>query len=492
MARFLGIDVGENALRGVLVRSALRKLEVERYVQIPLAEPPRSPGRLPELAEAGRNLLLALKTPPDAIVAAVPGEDVSLRVLDLPAAARKRIGEVLPFELEALLPYDPHDAVIDHQPARTAGPELQVLAAAVLRPRVQSLLDELRHAGLEPRELAAGAAALDGLSILVPELAGELPVLVIDLGDHRTDLCLLAAGSCVAARTLDFGIEDMPGAADATRRELARTMLSFRSGGVAAPTVAYLCGSGSVAEDAASWLASALAIEVKLLALPSSTSGPASPVFGKAAALAARGAVARRRINLRIGEFASTNARGSLIEHVNLIVTCTVVVVMTAMFALKARQMLLADEQRSLREELAAVTQEAFGKSIEDPAEAQALVEDPKFSDPLPRFDAYDAFAAISAAVPSEISHEVRRLRIDVADEKREGQVELQGVLDSLTQRDEVVAGLEKHPCFREIQLGRTTPAGTGDRINYQIEALVRCPGEADPKGKKKKPEDEP
>src|SRR5687768_7049252 len=107
MARFLGIDIGDGSLRGVLVRSGLRKLEVERYVEVPLSAEAGSPGRLPELAEAGRNLLRALPATPDAIVAATPGEETSLRALELPAAARKRIAEVLPFELEALLPYEP-------------------------------------------------------------------------------------------------------------------------------------------------------------------------------------------------------------------------------------------------------------------------------------------------------------------------------------------------------------------------------------------------
>jgi hypothetical protein len=91
MARYLGIDIGKHALRGVLVRSALRKLELERYVEIPLVQPEGSPGRLPELSEAGRNLLRALGATPDAIIAGLAGEETSLRVIELPAAARKRV-----------------------------------------------------------------------------------------------------------------------------------------------------------------------------------------------------------------------------------------------------------------------------------------------------------------------------------------------------------------------------------------------------------------
>jgi hypothetical protein len=499
MARFLGIEIGTTALRGALVRSALRKLEVERYVEIPLVAPPGSPARLPELAEAGRSLLRALPAAPDAVVAALPGDEVSLRVVELPAAARKRIAEILPFELEAILPYDPHDAVFDYQPVGTSDGQLKVLAASVLPPHVTSALEGLRQAGLEPRELAAGAAALDGLCNLLPELREQGPTLVIDLGDHRTDMCFLQAGVCVFARTIGLGIEDMPDAAEDAQHELQRTLMSFRGAGLPPPTAVQVCGTGAAAEGALGWIASALGVTpsmVQALQLPpeSGAQGAPSAAFGHVAALAARGAMGRRRINLRTGRFATKDARSQMLEHVNLIVTCAVVVVMAAMFALKAKQMLLTDEQTALKNELGAITKEVFGQSISEPAQAEALAKNPRSNDPLPRFDAFDALDALSAAVKEDISHEVRRLVLEVADEKREGRMELQGVLESLVQRDELVSQLEKHPCFHDIQLGRTSPAGNEKRINYQIEAVVQCPGEGgdDAKRKKKKGDSEP
>lgn len=487
MARFLGIDIGDNALRGVLVRSALRKLEVERYVEIPLTQP-EGTGRLPELNEASRNLLRALGATPDAIVAGLAGEETSLRMIELPAAARKRIAEVLPFELETVLPYDPHDAVIDYQPIASEQGTLRVLAAAVLRPHVAQALERLRQIGLEPRELAAGAAALDGLGNLVPELKVQGPVLVLDVADRRTDLCFLQNGSCVHARTIDLGIEHLPEAAGSLQRELQRSLAAFRTAGFEPPNAVYLSGPGAHAEGAVAWLSSALGVQVQLLSLPAATNAqtPPSPPFGRAAALAARGAMGRRRINLRSGEFAHRAAGGQLIEHVNLIITCAVIVVMTVMFSLKARQALLADEQQALRTELATVTKSVFGETINDPALAESRVKNPKATDPLPRFDAYDALAAVSAAIAPEITHEVRRLQLEVADEKREGRMELQGVIPSLSDRDAIVNKLGSHPCFHDIELGKTTPIGNDNRINYQIEATLQCPGEGGDSGKNK------
>lgn len=488
MARYLGIDIGDTSLRGVLIRSGLRKIEVERYVEIPLAEPPDGPGRGPELEQAGQSLLRALPATPDAIVAASAGEETSLRALELPVAARKRIAEILPFELEALLPYEPRDAVIDYQPIESDDKTLRVLVAAVMRKHVADTLEEFRRTGLVPQQLAAGAAALDGLTNLMPELRAEGPILLVDMAEHRTDLCFLRAGHCTMARTLALGIEEMPGAAEQLQHELARTLASFRTAGFDVPKQALLSGAGALADGSAPWLSSALGIPVEALRLPSATLGETgpNPAFGKAAALAARSVVARRRINLRSGDFAPENARGQLLEHLNLIITCAVIVVMTTMFSLKARQVLLADERDALRNQLAQVTSSVFDKEIDDASAAESLVKNPRSSDPLPRFDAYDAMGALSASIPDSITHEVRRLRIDIADEKREGRLELQGSLESLAQRDEIVSKLGDHPCFRDIELGRTTPAAGDKGIAYQFEALVQCPGDADPDAKKK------
>ena len=162
------------------------------------------------------------------------------------------------------------------------------------------------------------------------------------------------------------------------------------------------------------------------------------------------------------------------------------------MFALKMQQILLVSEEDALAAELASVTKEVLGESIDDAALAEAKIKNPKSSDPLPRFDAFDAVAALSASVPEGVSHEVRRLRIEIADEKAEGRFELQGALDSLGNRDALVAALEKNPCFKDIQPGKTNVvAGEAKGIAYQLEAKLQCPGEGGPEGKKKSKSEE-
>jgi general secretion pathway protein L len=405
------------------------------------------------------------------------------------------LGEVLPFELEALLPYDPHDAVIDHQPITDDATGVRLLVASVLKTKVVAELSHWREMGLEPRELAAGAASLDGLAGLAPGISATGSALIVELGDHHMDICALSGGRCAGARTIGVGMLDMPDAADEARRELQRTLASLRAAGVEADLPIFFCGSGAGGEGVREWLSHAFGRDALPLELPAATTGrsAASPMFGRALALAARAAFGRRRIDLRKGDLASTVSTGQLGSQLNVAVIGAVVVAVTAMFSLKAQQSLLVAEEEALSAELSTVTKDVLGEAIEDVEVVEEKIKNPKSTDPLPRFDAFDAVAALSSAIPSEVSHEVRRLRVEIADEKAEGRFELQGSLDSLGHRDALVAALEGHPCFKDIQPGKTNvaPGGETQRIAYQIEAKLQCPGEGGPEGKKKSKSEE-
>src|SRR5262245_26475343 len=99
MARILGLDIGTTAVRGTLIRTALRKLEILQYVEVPLIPTTHAADRADQVREGVRSLLATMKPAPEVIVAALEGEEASVRTVELPAAAAKRIGEVLPFEM---------------------------------------------------------------------------------------------------------------------------------------------------------------------------------------------------------------------------------------------------------------------------------------------------------------------------------------------------------------------------------------------------------
>ena len=487
MARILGIDIDRNAVRGVLLKTAFRRTELDRYVHVPLAEPPGSAGRVPELHDALQNMLRAIGKPPDMVLTALDGQEASLRVIELPLGAAKRAAEVLPFELESMLPFDVVDAVIDHQPIDTKDGQLRLLAAAALRERVRDHIALFANSPLEPREVAVGAAVLDGLRGLCPEI-GTGHSAVLEIGDCETNFCALSRGRAAFARTLSLGGDDLPMHMPELLAGVRQTLAAYRAAGAEPLERLYLGGQGPLDELAAD-LARETAIEVELIMLPkteeSQTQLPLD--FTRAAALAGRAIASGKRINLRTGEFAAARGRSDMASHLNLLAVAGVLVLLSFVFSLKARQSVLIDEQNALTKQLGDTTERVFGKRETSAQHVQTMLKSPQNDNPLPRFDAYDALGAISEAVPEEITHEVRHMRIDLAEDKKEGQLELQGGLASIEQRDAIVAKLEAHGCFREIQRGRTSPGRSNEDINYQIEAKLQCPGEGTTKKRKPK-----
>jgi len=51
----------------------------------------------------------------DSIAISLEGQRGTIKVVGLPGSAAKQIAEVLPFELEAQLPFDIEEAVFDHR-----------------------------------------------------------------------------------------------------------------------------------------------------------------------------------------------------------------------------------------------------------------------------------------------------------------------------------------------------------------------------------------
>ncbi|MFW6067512.1 MAG: type IV pilus biogenesis protein PilM [Myxococcota bacterium] len=484
MARILGLDISETAVRGVLVVSTLRQSQLTRYVEEPIEPSEGAAGRAEAVRAAVGELLVALGSPPDSVVASLDGREASLRVVELPAGAAKRVAEVLPFELEAMLPFPIEDAVVDHQPVDRDATTLRVLAAAVPKPRVAARLDVLRSHGVEPKELAVGAAALDGLVPLLPDLQEQPgPHLLVQVDEGSTDVCIVHHGHCELARTLSGGMREIrTGRRAALETQLRHTLASHRASGGGDPVRAFLAGEAATFPQAVEWLAGVVDVSAQVLPLPPVPGADDAhrPRFARAAALAGRALGRGKRLNLRRDEFAPQRTMGMLRRHGRLIATCAAVVLVSFIFSVYARWTVLADEHEELAAQLEQVTGELFDTPTADPTSARDTLESEQGPpDPLPRFDAYHALEAVSDLLPEELTHkhDTRRLEIDYEDEAREGRLQLQGTVASVAERDSIAAALEGHECFHEIDKGRTTPGPGNQGLNYQLEAEIRCPG---------------
>ena len=128
MARLVGIDITPSYVRAALVRTGFRTTVVERLLEVDRS-------RLDTLEQALQTCGLPLLENAQGLAIAVDGAESFMHRIKLPVSARKQLGEVLPFELEAQVPVDFDALVYDYRqlPSEAGATELSVLAVATRR-----------------------------------------------------------------------------------------------------------------------------------------------------------------------------------------------------------------------------------------------------------------------------------------------------------------------------------------------------------------------
>ncbi len=469
MARYLGIEVSDTQLRAAVLKTAYKKLVLEA-VGVAL----RGPG--PEgLAQAARELAagVAPMGSLDGVYAAVSGAEASLRMISLPRAVWRRGEKALHAELEGAVPFDIDDAMVDAQVVRGSDP-VELIAAAALRGRVEGLLGPLTDAGLEPREIGVGPVALGELAAEIPALAIPGPVMVVYATERRVDVVVLESGTVTFARTA-HGLNN-PAARD---RVMRQTMGAYASIGGELPVMAYLAG-----EEAALMVgivADACGLPGESIEPLPSGSIEIGPLAGDealrsapiAVALAARGLGRAKRLDLRKGALALSGGAQAFRERAPYFIAASAAIVVFWGLSTAARYEALSTERTRLGDTLATVTHEVFGETITDPARARAKARGETGYDdvdPAPPADAYDVIGVLSDKIPPTIRHDVDQL--DVNGEH----IQLQGLVDTLQDRDHIVESLARYACFPAVRPGRATTNAGDNRQRYTLDIDFRCP----------------
>jgi general secretion pathway protein L len=537
MATLIGIEVGTRIVRAALVRTQFRGAQVARYIEVSLDEmaalaaaPPPAPViedpalAIPGLPEAtsvppaappvaaddpDAPLRMAIAevarragVPSATRIADMPGEDVSLRRIELPPAALRKIDELLPFEMESLIPFDAAETLLDHQLAEPPdATKVRVVVCAVPRAKVRERLDMLERAGLDPEELVPGPASLGGLTAFVPALVSDGAQVLVHLGRTRSDVAILRKGKLELARTISAGVDDLreagfgeaPYGSGAERlfRELRQTVASHRMQNGAEIETVRVSGELDGGEALFAWIARALdhtPIPLEMPLAPEldptlSVDATRAPAFALALGLAGQSIARGKHLDLRKGELAKKRSMGAIRELMPLIGVCSAFIVVAYFYAVWAQWSVLVARRGVLETELGEVSEARLGERTTDPLRARSLLETGGHSnDPLPAFDAFDALVALSNAIPDGVEHDMQRLSIDLGDDRSGGRVELQATVSTIEERDRIVQALGQVPCFQNIEPGPMTTAGEGRR-QYRLEMDLQCPGTAPAEG---------
>jgi general secretion pathway protein L len=501
MSIWLGVDIGRAAVKVAVIRSAYRKTSLEKLVVVEIQSglPPAgaTPGSDPTSAiRSAVTVALGGGVPGDGIAVAIEGSRAAVRTLMLPASAQKQIADVLPFELEAELPFEISESVFDYRVLASKanaveGAELSVLVALARTADVRAQIDLVKGAsGVEPERVGVGAFPLANLAPYVAALTEEGPIAIVDLGSMESEVVVLQASEPVFARTLSWGTEGLPETAQRLAREIRTSIAAFRATGGAVPTKVYLCGGGAFVSGAASFLSSWLdGIPVEELpppALDTTALDPAQkedlPRFAKAIGLALGLSGRGAGLDLRKGPLSYERGFAWVRDKIPMLAGLGAVIAVSFFFSAWAQLHGQTIDREVLEKSLAAASKDVLGEETTSAARAtelltaQTSVND---EDPMPHVDAFDVMVKLSEDIPQSMTHDIEELDVQKA------HVVVHGIVGSIPDAQSIAAALTSEKCFADVKITRTNQVPGGERQKYVLEFDEKCP--EDVKGAKKK-----
>lgn len=213
----VGLDIGQTAIKAVRFRRRLSGREAIDYFHRPL--PFTKPEDLDPArrAKALRGFLWQHGLyATDRLVTAIPCHDLFVRTLSLPFKDATKLTQVVPFEMENLVPMPLEELAIGSvilPPARfsNGSPDDQkgseVLVTAAPKGKVAEHLRFLAQADIEPSAVNIDALALFSVTQYLRGEHQDVPdnLVIIDIGASKTTVCLVHERRPVVLRTIFWG-----------------------------------------------------------------------------------------------------------------------------------------------------------------------------------------------------------------------------------------------------------------------------------------------
>jgi type II secretory pathway component PulL len=201
----LGLDIRNDAVSAVLVRSGIKTNRIEAYEHIPVSDQK-------DIASCIDSLLKSLVKQTDIsgsiCVASFPASRISYRNIKVPFKEQKKIKQILPYELEPTLPFLVDDLIIDYNSIKwqgRSGPAdyTDIVAAAVEKSALKSYLNTLASFNIKPKIVTVGGyptALCLSNNTTIPENR-----LFVDIGNKNSSVFIVVAGQIYLMRSFLTG-----------------------------------------------------------------------------------------------------------------------------------------------------------------------------------------------------------------------------------------------------------------------------------------------
>ncbi len=205
--RILGIDLAKTYVAATLIVAKGKTVTLEKSFVIPLD--PGTPTNYDERAIKALHSVVEQIDHFDSLVTSLSSSLVIFKEFKLPFLDHHKIDMVLEFEVEPLLPFPVHDAVIDfiitkqHLQEKSS----EIFIAAVQKQHMAHHLSLFEAAGLHPDVTTVDIFALYGMYNLIPSYVDQQGLIaLVDVGAYTTNIALISNGQLRLVRALQKGM----------------------------------------------------------------------------------------------------------------------------------------------------------------------------------------------------------------------------------------------------------------------------------------------
>ncbi len=487
----LGLDISDELLTGVVLVQGRREQRILSWGAVMAGQGQWSGDDLARLLDLvgwqGGQCICGLAL-----------AELSLRNLNLPFRDRRRISQVLPFELEDQLVVPAAEQVVAYVQVNGNNADSNLLVFCLEKQVLGKRLALLSACGLDPLRVTPSMLAL------AEQVAGredQGDQLLLHAGTHSLSMAICRGGQPVFFRRLPypeqmfttppFALQDLAvqvvdrrQAADcirAIRRDVERSLDFFRMevGGEVEPDQVVLSGVLAASQEVVHLVGETLEREVRLLDLRQASGlddgdgeTPWRPgLFDRALALALTGLERRATVDFRQGEFALRH--GVLSRPRHIVAGCVLAGLVAVGWlgwlwvdtrALDRRYQALGARMRSLYQQ----TFPGATRIIDPLAQMKAnlrQMQAPRISLPLftGRKRILEILADISARIPQSVTIHVSRLVIDDAS------VQLKGTTDTFNNVDTIKNRLVDSPLYSGVKIVSATAGKKKGEIRFEI-----------------------
>ncbi len=228
MARkIISLDIRNDKILALLIKTGLKGHIIEAASSAPVpadSETTEETGN--KFISAVDNAIRGMDLSGAEIVVSIPPNWISYRNLRMPFKDRKKIRQVLPFEIESTLPFPVEDVVMDFQTVRLAE-KTDIFVCAVKTSDLMSIVDVLKSKEEDPQAVTSGgfptAMCLAKFANIAPQF------LFMDVERSFCTVFAISSGQVYLARTFQSDASDSADKGASITRHLMQFLAAFEA-----------------------------------------------------------------------------------------------------------------------------------------------------------------------------------------------------------------------------------------------------------------------